>query len=150
MKIGLAADHGGFAKKEMIKKYLLRKKYEVIDYGASKVMPTDDFPDYASKLANGLINKEVEYGISFCTTGIGMSISLNKFTFVRAAKISTKKEAIMARKHNDANALSISSKQPNYLVKDMVDAFLKTDFENHPRLVRRNEKIESVGVNNEY
>ena len=103
----------------MIKKYLLRQKYEVVDYGALKIIPTDDFPDYAGKLANGLISKEVEYGISFCTTGIGMSIALNKFPSVRAAKISTKKEAIMSRKHNNANALSISSKQPNYLLNPL-------------------------------
>ena len=46
MKVGIAADHGGFHLKELVTEWLLSLSYEVEDYGAYALDDTDDYPDF--------------------------------------------------------------------------------------------------------
>ena len=55
-----------------------------------------------------------------CGTGIGMSITANKFKGIRCAKISTKEEAILAREHNNANVIALSYKIPIVEIKEIL------------------------------
>ena len=77
MKIGITSDHRGFKNKEILKEFLIKIGYDVIDYGTDSEMPAD-FPDYAFKLGDAIASKKVDLGIAICGTGIGMSIALNK------------------------------------------------------------------------
>ena len=54
MRIGIAADHGGFELKELLTKTLCDLGYEVMDYGASGLNPEDDYPDFVAPLAKAV------------------------------------------------------------------------------------------------
>ena len=127
MKIGLASDHGGFEMKEEIKGYL--KDYKVEDYGTYSTESVD-YPDYGKKLAEAVISKEVDLGIAFCGTGIGISISCNKVKGIRAALCFNEYMARKTREHNNANILCIGGRTTGIeIAKAMIDEFLNTDFE---------------------
>src|SRR5690554_3066916 len=104
MKIALAADHGGFELKEIIKEYLA-EDYEVIDLGTY----TDEsvnYPDYGIKAGEAVASKQADRGIIFCGTGIGISIAANKVQGIRAALCQNIQYAKLSREHNDANILA--------------------------------------------
>ena len=139
MKIGIAADHHGVRKKEKIKKYLEHLGHEVTDYGSNTVFAVD-YPEYAFKVGKAL-KEEVELGILICGTGIGMSIAANKVKGVRCALVHNTKEAKLARLHNDANILALSSDMSMFRIKDILDVFINTKFSNEERHSRRVELI---------
>ena len=77
MTIGITNDHRGVNGKQILTEYLTALGYNVVNYGTNSTISAD-FPDYAKKLGEGILNKEVELGVAICGTGIGMSIALNK------------------------------------------------------------------------
>jgi len=141
MKVGLASDHGGYELKEKLKKYLIKEDYEVVDYGTNS-LESVDYPDYAHKLCKGINNKEVDYGVAICSTGIGISIACNKVKGIRCAKVDNVKEAKLTRLDNNSNCLALNGSMPTYLAKDILDIFLNTEFSNLERHIRRIEKLE--------
>ena len=143
MKIGLGADHRGFKKKEMIKKYLDKKKIEYIDYGTDSENPVD-YNDYALKVCKGINKGEVECGILVCGTGIGMSIMANKVKGIMCAKVSNPMEAKLSKEHNNANVISISGKLYNYVIKDIVDSYINASYLNLDKYNKRIEKIKKL------
>ena len=78
MKLGIAADHGGFQLKEYFKEWLKGLGHDVKDYGAFKLDPADDFPDFIVPLAQGVASGECERGIAVCGSGVGAYIAANK------------------------------------------------------------------------
>lgn len=143
MRIGLTNDHRGYNSKVFLTKYLGELGYDVVDYGAPSEEPVD-FPDYAIKLGKGIQNKEVDYGVAICGTGIGMSICLNKMHDVVCAKVSTVSEAMLSRSHNNANCISMSEDVSEELLKDIVHKFIDTPFANMEKYIRRNNKIKAI------
>ena len=141
MKVGFACDHGGYRLKEKLKKYLLKEDYEVIDYGTNS-LESVDYPDYAHLLCKGINDKEVDFGIAICSTGIGISIACNKIKGIRCAKVDNVKEARLTRLDNDSNVVALNGSMPTYLAKDILDVFLKTEFSNLERHKRRIGKLE--------
>lgn len=146
MKIGIASDHHGYSEKRKVIKYLMKKKHEVIDFGIN-VSGSVDYPEYAFKVGEAIKNKEVDFGILFCGTGIGMSIAANKVNGVRCAKVNNIKEAKLAILHNDANCIAMGSNMHMFRVKDIIDVALQTNFSNDERHVRRNELIDNYQNN---
>ena len=138
MKIGIASDHRGYELKEFLKSNLTG--YEVADYGTNDT-DSVDYPDYGFKLAEKVRDKEVEYGIAICGSGIGISIACNKVRGIRCAKVTTKEEAIYTRNDNDANVIALSSETPKEEALEIVNKFLQTPFSNDERHLRRIEKI---------
>jgi ribose 5-phosphate isomerase B len=139
MKIAIASDHGGFHLKEQIKTILQSLGVDYKDFGTSSTESVD-YPDYAVMVA-----KEVQNGtrgILCCGTGIGMSITANKFKGVRAALCHDVYTAQMSRQHNDANILIMGGRVEHSPeeVKAMIHAWLKTDYEGG-RHQKRLEKI---------
>lgn len=142
MKIALGADHKGYQYKEKVKKYLEEKGYEVEDFGTTSEESVD-YPDFGFKVAKAVSKKEVDRGILFCWTGIGMCISANKIKGVRAALCLNEEMAKLSREHNDSNVLSLSSKfTPEEKLLKIVEVWLKTPFEGG-RHKRRLDKIAS-------
>jgi len=130
VKIGLASDHGGFELKETIKNFLNEKGIEIVDYGTSNGNESVDYPDYAKKAVLGILKNEVDKAIIMCGTGIGISISANKFPGIRAALCWDSYTAKMSRLHNDANILAMGGRiiGPE-LAKEIVDTWLSYEFE---------------------
>lgn len=139
MKIGITSDHGGYQLKNKLIRYL-KNKYDVIDYGTNSENSVD-YPDFAFKLGEAIVNKDVDYGIAICKTGIGMSISLNKVKGVRCAKIDNINDAVCAKNHNRANSVSISGNTPFYKARKLINAFLISNESNEERHIRRVDKI---------
>lgn len=128
-RIGLCADHAGYAMKEYIKSLLSTLGLEIVDYGTHS-QERCDYPDFAHALGRAIDAHEVERGIAVCGSGNGISMALNKHAGVRAALSWSVEIARLARQHNDANVLSI----PGRFVSEeearaIVEAFLSEEFE---------------------
>ena len=81
--IALGCDHGGFELKQEIKKYLEGQGIQYVDYGCDSTEAVD-YPVYAKKVAKAIQSGECEKGILICGTGIGISITANKFKGIRS------------------------------------------------------------------
>ena len=128
-KIAIACDHGGLELKEEIKKYLKSEGYDFKDYGTNTA-GSCDYPDYALPVAEAVANKEFDFGILICGTGIGIGIAANKVPGVRAALCSDTFSAHATREHNNANILTLGQRVVGSgLALDIVKTFLTTEFE---------------------
>jgi len=85
MKIGIAADHGGYQMKQKIYILLGAIGHQVVDFGNSLYDRNDDYPDFAVPLARAVAAGVVDRGVLLCGSGIGASIAANKIEEVRAA-----------------------------------------------------------------
>ncbi len=140
MNIGLASDHRGYYLKQKLLKYLTQKGYDTVDLGTTN-KDSVDYPDYAFLLGEKVAAKEIALGIAVCGSGIGISIACNKVKDIRCAKVDSIKEAKLAKLHNDANIIALNGSMPTYKAKDIIDAFLTTEFSNIERHQRRIDKI---------
>ena len=139
MKIGIASDHAGFRMKEVIKSWLNEKGHEVIDFGTYSDASAD-YPDYAHQLADAVEKKEVETGISFCGSGNGINMTVNKHQGIRAALCWNAEISKLARAHNDANICSLPARFiTDDEAKQIVDIFLTTPFDGGRHLTRINK-----------
>ncbi len=140
MKIAIGADHGGFELKKATLTTLKDLGHDVEDLGCTS-QESVDYPDFAGKVARGVSEGLFERGILICGTGIGMSISANKFPHVRAALCHNLFTARLSREHNDANILVMGERVIGAgLAQEMVRIWLETGFEGD-RHQRRVEKI---------
>ena len=129
MKFYIATDHAGYALKEFTKDYVLSLGYEIIDLGPDSADRVD-YPDFAKKCANQVIEDEGSFGILICGTGIGISIAANKVTGIRAALCHDAYTATATRAHNDANILCFGERVVGKgVIESMIDAFCNTEFE---------------------
>ena len=140
MKIGIASDHRGYRLKEKLKPYLKKKGYEVLDLGANSESSVD-YPDYGIAVGEKVRDKEVDFGIVICGTGIGISIAANKVKGVRCARVTNSKDAKETRIHNNANVLALNESMFLFQAKDIVDSFLKTKYVPDERFERRINKM---------
>ena len=140
MIVGIASDHGGYTIKEQITNFLTRKLHTVKDFGTYSITSCD-YPDYAAPVCAAVIGSEARFGILFCGTGIGMSMTANKISGIRAAVVSDVFSARATRAHNDANVLCLGQRVIGAgLAQAIIEAFLKTSFEGG-RHVARIEKM---------
>ncbi len=138
-KIAIACDHGGYELKEAIKKHF-SGKFNFIDLGTNST-DSVDYPDFAQKLADSIIDGAINRGILICGTGIGISIAANRYKEIRAANCSDVTMARLTRQHNDANVLALGARIIGIEVAyDIVDVFLNTKYEGG----RHNKRIEKL------
>lgn len=138
MKIAIATDHNGVEQKREIMKFL--EKETVIDKSPDNTS-TDDYPDYAFRVADAIIKKEADLGILLCGTGIGMSIAANKVKGIRCAHCSNVEQAFLARNHNNANIIALSYKQDMQELLMLIEKFINSPFSEDERHHRRVKKI---------
>lgn len=142
--IGIACDHAALNFKTEIIKHLKSLNYEIKDFGAFNSEAVD-YPDYAFKVAESVVNNECILGIVICGTGIGMSIAANKIKGVRCALCGDTFSARAAREHNNANILALGERVLGLgLALDIVEIFIKTEFSNIQRHKTRIDKISSI------
>jgi len=105
----IASDHGGFNLKQTVMECLDAQGVKYIDLGVDS-RDSVDYPDYAAAVAEKIMQDPAAEGILICGTGIGMSITANKFPGVRAALVHDEFTARMAREHNNANILILGGR----------------------------------------
>ncbi len=138
--IGMASDHAGYEMKEALKPMLSEMGYEIKDFGAHST-ESMDYPDTAHPLAEAVEAGEVCFGIAICGSGNGISMTLNKHQGVRAALCWEPELGALAKKHNNANVLSLPGRFISIdKAKEIVKAYMAAEFEGG-RHQRRVEKI---------
>jgi ribose 5-phosphate isomerase B len=143
MKIALGCDHGGYELKEKILAFLKDMNHQVEDLGTHGPESVD-YPQYAAKVARAVTSGEVERGILICGSGIGMSITANRFPGIRAALVSEPFSAKMSRRHNDSNILCLGGRFIGQdLAAEIVKVWLDEPFDGG-RHERRIELIDKV------
>ena len=145
IKIGIAADHGGFELKEMIKSFLKVQQYEVVDFGATILNNNDDYPAYVLPLAKAVASAEVFRGIAICGSGVGACIAANKILGVRAALIANYFSAHQGVEDDDMNLICLGGRVTGYAsAEEFVLAFLNAKFSAAERHLRRLKKVEDL------
>ena len=128
-RIPIASDHAGFELKEKVKARLAAMGFDVEDLGTSSSASTD-YPDYAHALAREVEAGRARRGVLLCGTGLGMAYAANRHPHVRAAVAWAPEIAELARKHNDANVLSLPARFLSEAdAEAILKAFLDTPFE---------------------
>ena len=109
MKIAIASDHTGIILKQAVIGYLNSRLIEYSDFGTDST-ESCDYPLYAEKVCKAILNSGFDHGILICATGIGMSITANKFIGIRAAACYDAYSGIFSKRHNNANVLCLGAK----------------------------------------
>ena len=144
MKIGIAADHGGFELKGKLIGQLQQQGYEVKDYGPHTFDKADDYPDFGIPAAKGVANHEVDRSILICNNGIGMGMLANKIPGVKAAVVYSESSAHDTREHHDSNVLCLGGQEfSNEQLEKFVHIWLTTKF-GGGRHERRIGKVEAL------
>ena len=146
MKMGIASDHGGYELKEAIKAKF--KDIEWQDYGTNSTESVD-YPGFIQKLCEGVLGNEVQLSIALCGTGIGASITANRFKGIRAALCHNQFTAEMARKHNDANMLVLGARVLSEAEAfSIIETYLGNEFEGgrHQRRLDAIEMAQQAGT----
>ena len=149
MKVAIGADHGGYELKSDIAKLLESLGHEVIDQGAHKFDPEDDFPDFAAPVAASVQAGKAERGIIICGSGVGATITANNFPGVRAGLCHDTYSAGQGVQHDDMNVLCLGARVVGVaLAVDLVKSFINARLEsNEPRFQRRLDKVTAIEKN---
>ena len=144
MTIYFASDHAGILLRQTLLLYVQAAGHDVVDLGSEETESVD-YPDFGVKLALALKKDYSGRGIAICGSGIGISIALNRFAWVRAALVSEPEAAKLARQHNDANVLAFGGRFiAAETAQESVRKFLTTEFEGG-RHKRRVDKLSQIG-----
>ena len=147
MKVGLAADHGGFEMKQQLAK-LIVAGHEVVDFGNKVYDANDDYPDFAIPLARAVSRGDVERGVLLCGSGVGASVAANKIVGVRAAVCHDDFSARQGVEDDDLNILCFGGRTTGLAVAwDCTKNFLAAKFsgaERHRRRLAKLAQLESA------
>ncbi len=145
MRIGIAADHGGFGLKEELRGRLAAAGHEVIDFGAIRSESGDDYPDFVIPLARAVAAGKVERGIAVCGSGVGASVCANKVHGVRAALINDHFSARQGVEDDHMNIICMGGRVMGPMVAwDLVETFLAANFSQAERHLRRLGKVAAL------
>ena len=148
MRIAIGSDHGGFELKNHLTNLLKEKNIDVIDHGCNSTDAVD-YPDHAAGVAKDVSTRIADQGIIICTSGIGVSITANKFQGVRAALCVNSSSVKTARAHNNANILCLGSLHTSLSdLDEILTLWLSTDFDKS-RHSKRVDKIHKYASHNE-
>jgi ribose 5-phosphate isomerase B len=142
MRIGIAADHGGFELKNKLIESLHSVGHSVVDFGAKVLNDGDDYPDYVVPLARAVAGGDVERGIAICGSGVGACIVANKIPGVRASLIADAFSAHQGVEDDNMNLICLGGHVAGFeLAWELTHIFLTAQFSNAERHKRRLAKI---------
>src|SRR3954453_14523843 len=148
MRISIGADHAGFEMKQMLIEFLKKLGHTVHDVGTFQPGLADDYPDYATLVAQDIRSGEAERGILVCGSGVGVSVAANKFKGIRAGLCHDHYSAHQGVEHDDMNVLVMGSRIiGQMLAQDVTEAFLSARFSVKDRHVRRLNKVKGIEEN---
>lgn len=144
----LGSDHGGFAHKQAIIKWLEEHGYQFEDVGAHQFDAKDDYPQFALAVAQrvaqaqSMVTQPPTIGIVTCRSAGGVTIAVNKVVGIRGVTIFDEKSAVHAKEHNDANIVTLSGDWTSQeQAVQLVQIFLNTQFTQAERHIRRLAQI---------
>jgi ribose 5-phosphate isomerase B len=147
-RVGIAADHGGFALKLSLIASLKSSGYVVVDYGDVRLNDDDDYPDFVIPLARAVVSGEVFRGLAICGSGVGACVASNKVVGARAALIVDSYSAHQGVEDDDMNIMCLGGRVTGpALAWDLVQAFLAASYLETGRFNRRLAKISDLERN---
>ena len=145
MRVGIATDHGGFHLKEDLAGRLRAAGHDVVDFGAYKLDPTDDYPDFVVPLGRALVAGTVKRGVALCGSGVGIAVCANKIPGVRACLIQDHFSARQGVEDDHMNILCLGGRTIGpELAWDLVQTFLAAEFSGAARHLRRLGKVAAL------
>jgi ribose 5-phosphate isomerase B len=145
MRIGIATDHAAFGLKEELVAHLRAAGHDILDVGAYRLDPGDDYPDFVIPLARAVVAGTVDRGVAVCGSGVGASVCANKIPGVRAALIHDHFSARQGVEDDDMNIICMGGRVVGPAVaRDLVDTFLAAEFSRAERHVRRLRKVAAL------
>lgn len=147
MRIGIAADHGGFFLKGEVQDLLRSKGHEVEDFGAFQMDSADDYPDFVVPLARAIAAGTVERGVAVCGSGVGASVAANKIPGVRAGLIHDSFSAHQGVEDDNMNVLCLGARViGSQLALELIGIFLAASFSGAARHRRRLAKVHALEI----
>jgi len=145
MRIGIAADHGGFELKVYLTTALKAAGYEVADFGAHELVTGDDDLECVVRLARAVARGEVTRGLAICGSGVGACVAANKVPGVRAALITDSFSAHQGVEDDDMNVMCLGGRVTGHALSwDLIQAFLSAHFKGAERFRRRLAKVAAL------
>ncbi|HEY2851204.1 MAG TPA: ribose 5-phosphate isomerase B [Gemmatimonadaceae bacterium] len=142
MRVAVAADHAGFPLKERMMDTIRSGGHQVVDCGPEKLVPGDDYPDYAERVAMAIRDGNADRGVLLCGSGVGASVAANKFIGIRAALCHDTFSAHQGVEDDSMNVLCLGARVVGpSLAEELVNAFLRARFSEAERHQRRVAKI---------
>jgi ribose 5-phosphate isomerase B len=142
MRVGIAADHGGFGLKEDLLSRLRAAGHEVVEFGAYALNADDDYPDFVIPLADALAAGHVERGVAICGSGVGAAVCANKIPGIRAALIHDHFSARQGVEDDHINISCVGGRTVGPSVAwDLLQTFLAAEFSQADRHLRRLAKV---------
>lgn len=150
MRVGIAADHGGFTLKGETVEFLRSKGYEIEDFGAYKMDSADDYPDFVIPLARAVAASTVERGVALCGSGVGASVAANKVPGVRAGLINDSYSAHQGVEDDNMNVVCLGARViGSALALELIDTFLTARYSGAARHQRRLAKLHALETGND-
>ena len=145
MRLGVAADHGGFDLKETLASRLRDAGHQVVDFGATELRADDDYPDFVIPLCRDLAAGKLDRGVAVCGSGVGASICANKIKGIRACLIEDHFSAKQGVEDDNMNLLCLGGRiEGPEMAWDLVRAFLQANFSGAARHKRRLAKVAAL------
>lgn len=148
MKLGIVSDHRGYQLKEKLKGELKNKNYQILDYGTDSE-DSVDYPDFAFLLGEKVVNKEVDYGVALCGSGIGMTIACNKVKGIRCGNFDSVEQVKIAKNDDNINIIALSENTQLENALNMIDTLVTTQFSEIEKYQRRERKIKEYEAKHE-
>ena len=144
LSVALGADHGGYAlKNELLTR--LRGQYDILDMGANKYDPEDDYPDFAEAVAKAVVSGGAKRGVLVCGSGVGACIAANKVPGARACLCHDTYSARQGVEHDDMNVLCLGARVIGIeLATELTEAFLEARFSKELRYRLRLKKVLAI------
>jgi ribose 5-phosphate isomerase B len=145
MRISIGADHAGYDMKQDLIEFIEQQGHTVHDVGTFEPGKPDDYPDYATLVAEDIRSGNVERGILVCGSGVGVSVAANKYKGIRAAMCHDHYSAHQGVEHDDMNVLVLGARIIGPMTaRDATEAFLNAKFSGEERHVRRLNKVKGI------
>ena len=142
MRVHLGSDHAGLELKDHLLSWLTDNGFDPVDHGPFVYDALDDYPVFCLRAAEAVVADQQEgldsLGVVIGGSGNGEQIAANKVRGVRAALVWNEETAVLARRHNDANVVSVGGRMHSLTeMTRYVELFLATDFPHEERHARR-------------
>lgn len=145
MTVYLASDHGGWRQKKLLAGWLRKVGWSVTDLGPAKLKANDDYPIWAARLARMVQRDRGSRGILVCRSGVGMAITANKFSGIRAAQAFSSRMAKKSREDENTNVLSLAADYHSATaLKSIAKAWLQTPYQPRSRFQRRLHQLARI------
>jgi len=148
MNISIGADHAGYEMKEQLVELVKKLGHTVHDVGTFDPGKPDDYPDFATLVAEDIRAGKAERGLLVCGSGVGVSVAANKFKGIRAGLCHDHYSARQGVEHDDMNVLVMGARViGSATAQDATEAFLSANFSGEERHLRRLNKVKGIEQN---